>query len=182
MVTKWTNKIDELTTEFKKDFGELPVKELNWKPDASVWSIAENMDHLIVVNKTYFPILEEVRAGKHKLPFLAKFKFVPRFLGKLILKNVQPDRKRKIKTFKMWQPLRSTHSINILQQFAEHQEELKQWISSHSDLLHKNVIIASPANPNLVYQLETAFDIIVAHEERHLVQAREILTRIKSLQ
>jgi hypothetical protein len=32
-----------------------------------------------------------------------------------------------------------------------------------------------------VYTLETAFDIIVAHEQRHLEQAREIAKALKEL-
>lgn len=43
-----------------------------------------------------------------------------------------------------------------------------------ADLIQQGAIISSPANRNIVYTLETAFDIIVAHEQRHLEQAREI--------
>jgi hypothetical protein len=39
----------------------------------------------------------------------------------------------------------------------------------------KGTIISSPANKIIVYKLEIAFDIIVAHEKRHLEQAREVL-------
>jgi hypothetical protein len=43
------------------------------------------------------------------------------------------------------------------------------------DLVDKGTIISSPANKIIVYKLEIAFDIIVAHEKRHLEQAREVL-------
>jgi hypothetical protein len=41
-------------------------------------------------------------------------------------------------------------------------------------------VISSPANKNIVYKLETAFDIIVSHEQRHLEQAKEILQLMKN--
>jgi hypothetical protein len=58
--------------------------------------------------------------------------------------------------------------------FEKHQSELKKLIEDSSDLLDKSTIISSPANRNIVYKLETAFDIIVTHERRHFEQAKEI--------
>jgi len=46
---KWTNQIDTITAEFTKEFGNLSAEQLNWKPNADTWSIAQNMDHLIVI-------------------------------------------------------------------------------------------------------------------------------------
>ena len=36
------------------------------------------------------------------------------------------------------------------------------------------------ANKNIVYKLETAFDIIVTHEERHFEQAKEVWAKSNS--
>jgi hypothetical protein len=47
-------------------------------------------------------------------------------------------------------------------------------IQSSSKLLEYKTVISSPANRNIVYKLETAFDIIVAHEFRHFEQAKEV--------
>jgi hypothetical protein len=48
-------------------------------------------------------------------------------------------------------------------------------IEEAKELVAKGTVIASPANKNIVYKLETAFDIIVSHEQRHLEQAKEVL-------
>jgi len=48
-------------------------------------------------------------------------------------------------------------------------------IAGCSDLLDKGTIISSPANKNIVYKLEMAFDIITTHEQRHFEQAKEVL-------
>ncbi|MEO0468227.1 MAG: hypothetical protein AAF206_01305 [Bacteroidota bacterium] len=42
------------------------------------------------------------------------------------------------------------------------------------DLVAAGKIIHSPANANIVYKLDRAFDIIVVHEERHFEQAKEV--------
>jgi len=41
-------------------------------------------------------------------------------------------------------------------------------------LIEKQPIISSPANRIIVYKLETAFGIMVAHEKRHLGQEKEV--------
>ena len=173
---KWTRKIDEITSAFKKEFGHLSVKRLNWKPNAQTWSIAQNMDHLIVINESYRPILKQVRENKHKLPWIAKLDFIVNFLGKTLLKAVHPDRRRKTKTFSIWEPSATDLGADIIDKFEKHQTELKKLIEASMDLVEKGTIISSPANRNIVYKLETAFDIIVTHEQRHFEQAKESLT------
>ncbi len=177
----WINQIDKTTTEFQQLFNELSWEELNWKPNPSTWSIAQNIDHLIVINKSYFPILTNLKSGNLKLSFLGKIGFMVSFFGKLILKSVEPSRKKKIKTFPIWEPSKSNISGNILTQFSTHQDELKQKILEAKDLIKEGAIIYSPANKNIVYKLETAFDIIVIHEQRHLEQAKEVLSQLKKI-
>ncbi len=177
----WTNQIDKTTAEFHQLFGELSSEELNWKPNPTTWSIAQNIDHLIVINKTYFPILAELKSGKHQLSFLSKFGFVVSYLGKLILNSVEPSQKKKTKTFSIWEPSESNISANILEQFSNHQKELKREILTAKDFIKKGAVISSPANKNIVYKLETAFDVIVTHEKRHLEQAKEVLVQLKKI-
>jgi len=173
---KWTRKIDEITTAFKKEFGHLSVKRLNWKPNTQTWSIAQNMDHLIVINESYYPILKQVRENTYKLPLIAKLDFVVNLIGKAVLKAVHPDRRRKTKTFSIWEPHATELGADIIDKFEQHQSDLKKLIRESMDLVEKGTIISSPANRNIVYKLETAFDIIVTHEQRHFEQAKESLS------
>lgn len=63
--------------------------------------------------------------------------------------------------------------------FQIHQNELIHRIEYAQGLIEKGVVISSPANRNIVYKLETAFDIIVSHEKRHIEQSKELLNLIK---
>lgn len=172
-IIQWQQKLDELTQEFRERFGDLPADELNRKPNAQTWSIAENIQHLISVNESYFPVVEQLSAGKYKLPFLARFSFFVNFMGNTILKSVSPDRRKKIRTFPMWEPAAADIPGDIVADFGRHQAKLKTVISASEELLQKGTIISSPANRNIVYTLAKAFEIMIAHEERHLNQAIE---------
>jgi hypothetical protein len=167
--------IDETTQNFKASFGSLTSVQMNWKPNPETWSIAQNIDHLIVINETYYPVIQAVRQGTYTLPFIGKIGFMVSFIGNMILKSVQPDRKRKIKTFPIWEPSTSEIPEGILGRFENHQSELKKLMEISKDLIERRTVISSPANRNIVYKLETAFDIIIIHERRHLEQAKEVL-------
>lgn len=177
-MNRWSKPIDQITERFINSFSLLTEEQLNWKPDPETWSIAENIDHLIILNETYYPVLEELKKGTYDLPFVARFGFVVSFFGKMILKSVDPERKKKIKTFPIWEPGSSMISKDILNQFEEHQNELKKQIDEVEHLIYRNTVISSPANRNIVYKLETAFDIIVTHERRHYEQANEVYHQI----
>lgn len=172
---QWTSQIDDTTAAFKKYFGGLSNDELNWKPSPESWSIAQNIDHLITINRTYFQVIADIRNGSYQAPFISKFGFVVSLFGNMIYNASKPDRKKKISTFKIWQPSDIPNPFDILSRFEMHHEDLKALIESSMDLVEEGVVISSPANRNIVYKLEKAFDIIIIHEQRHLEQAKEVL-------
>ena len=175
----WITKIDHITTEINQSFAELSIEQLNWKQNEQTWSIAQNIEHLIRVNESYFRIMESIRKGEYKTPFIGKIGFMVNFLGSTLLKYVQPDRRKKVNTFPIWEPTKSELSDDILSRFEKHQSDLKQIIINSRDLLKMNFVISSPANRFIVYKLETAWDIIVTHEHRHLEQSKEVLMKQK---
>lgn len=178
----WLTEIDKLTHLFSGKFSGLNEEELNWKPNPNAWSIAQHIEHLIVINQTYFSVLAELKSGQYKLPFTAKFGFLVRFFGNVVLNAVKPEQRKKTRTFPIWEPPSSKIAGDILDRFKVHQEELKAQIVASEDLLKNGAVISSPANRNIVYRLETAFDIIVTHEYRHLEHASTVLNLLSNQQ
>ncbi len=171
---------DKISQAFQEEFAALNAEQFNWKPAEGIWSIAQNIEHLIVVNETYFPVIAALKAGTYRTPFWGRFGFMVSFFGKTVLNAVQPDRRKKMSTFPIWEPAQSAIGADILERFSKHQQDLKKCMENSADLLHQGAVLSSPANRNIVYKLETAFDIIVAHEQRHLEQAREIKRMLPS--
>ena len=173
-MNNWTTQIDKITDSFVTTFGNLNSEQLNWKPDPQSWSIAQNIDHLIETNQSYFPVLASLKDGTYKTPLTGKFGFLVNFFGKMILNAVKPDRKKKVKTFPVWQPATGNIDGDILLRFKNHQAELKEQIAGSKELLENRAVISSPANRNIVYRIDKAFDILVLHELRHFEQAKEV--------
>jgi hypothetical protein len=178
-IQTWEKELKEITAQFKNAFGQLPEETLNRKPAPKSWSIAENMEHLIKANESYYPVIKAIRNGTQALPFVAKFSFLTNLLGKFLLKAVAPDRGKKVKTFPIWEPQNSTIKGDIVERFEKHQQQLIAFIKNAEDLLQKETVISSPANKLIVYKLDKAFDILVSHEKRHYNQALEVLNSLK---
>lgn len=174
MNDRWSAEIDQLAQAFQHDFGKLSFDELNWKPNAHTWSVAQILHHIIVVNESYYPIINQLRNQTYYTPRYGQIGFINRLFGKMVLNAVKPDQKRKIKTFPIWEPERSQVRGDIVHQFVAHQQELKTVVLGCGDLIKAGTVISSPANRMIVYKLETAFDIMIAHEKRHLLQAQAV--------
>lgn len=172
-----TQRLDRITTEFLQSFGELSPEQLNWTPSTKLWSIAQNIEHLILVNESYYPVIWTAFRNDYPLPFYARFDFVVRYMGNSILTSVQPHSKRKVKTYKPWQPTDMVEA-EILERFNEQQDAFKQLLKTSKILCEKGCLIPSPVNAKIVYPLDIAFEILVAHEERHLNQAKEVLLEL----
>lgn len=167
--------LDVITKEVQDTFGNLSHEALNRKSNPDTWSIAQNLDHLIVINETYIPIFDALKNGTFKTPFLGKFRFITSFFGNLIYKMSTPEHIKPIKTMSIWEP--STSDIhNVIQSFVQHQAIMKHNISGLEDCIKRGSVIASPANPMIVYTLEQALNIIVVHEKRHILQAKKVLS------
>ena len=174
----WLEGINQNTNLVKELFLNLNEDQLNAKPNQNTWSIAQNLEHLIVINESYYPILQDLHHQTYKAPLHAKLPFLVSFLGEFIFKSVAPDRRKKIKTFPIWEPSQSKVAPGIIERFIQHQEELKKTIEAAAPLISNQVVIHSPASKIIVYKLATAFDIIVTHESRHINQAKELLVNL----
>ncbi len=168
--------ISEITREFKQAFGNLPAEELNRKPDAKSWSIGQIIEHLILINESYFQSVKETQAADYKPPFTARFGFLSNLAGFALLKAVEPSNQKKTKTFGLWAPQESAVEADILNRFEKNQEELKQFLH-----LDENLIVSSPANRNITLKLGQLIHILIVHEQRHLQQAKQVLSHIHSL-
>jgi hypothetical protein len=175
----WNDRIHWITDTFGERFGKMTVEELNWKPSESGWSIAQVIKHIIVTNRSYFSIFEQVKNNTFKTPWIGKIPWIPDLTGRMILSYVQPDRKKRSKTARLWEPSRSQIKGDLLDRFKDHQLELLRWIRILSEYTDRDLIIHSPASKMIVYPLPMAIEIIITHEERHLNQAREVLEMMK---
>lgn len=165
--------LDSNTKLFLDEFHSLSEEELNWKPNDKTWSVAQNIQHLMEVNTSYFPIIEQIE--NLELPFSAKIPFVPKIFGNMILKASSPEKSKKIKTFKLWEPGQSKVGKDILYKYSKNKHQLVLQLKNSEKYIENYTLIHSPANKQIIYSLENAFNIIISHEKRHFNQAKRLI-------
>lgn len=180
LVSSWQNRLQASTDAFKKEFSALSTQNLNWKPNPETWSIGQIVDHLITTNQQYHPIFEQLLQGTYPTRFYERIPLLPMLFGKLILSSVQPDNKRKTPTVPVFEPATSEIPADILATFESEQAILSEYIDKLASKPLDQMIITSPASRVAVYSTNTAIDIIVSHEERHLLQAQRLLNILPS--
>ncbi|HEX7959473.1 MAG TPA: DinB family protein [Terriglobales bacterium] len=170
--------IDEagvIAEDAQKTFGHLNAKQLNWKPSPAQWSVAQCLDHLIVINSTYFPVIEKIARDGYKPSVQQHLPLLPRFFGPLVLKAVSPEGKRNYKASSHVLPSSSTIDGDIVARFRAHQQELIRHMKMTENLDLSNTIITSPVASFATYSMLYAYRIVVAHERRHLLQAQRVM-------
>lgn len=179
---QWLDTIREHSRIFTESFGGLSVNELNWKNNEGSWSVAQVIEHLIRINESYYPILDQLSAGTYRTPWVAGIGFYARFMGNFLEKSLEPERKRKIRTFPLWEPSTSNIDGDIVGRFVSHHDALIKKLQANRQLFGKGKVISSPANKYVVYPLDKVVDILIVHEKRHYNQALEVKSFQKGTQ
>ena len=171
------NELGKVSNEARSNFGSLSTERLNWKPSAEQWSVAQCLEHLIVTNKDYFPVIEKIARGDYKPTLQERLPLLPTLFGSLILKAVQPQSQRKFKAGKAFQPSSSEISGDIVSRFEQHNKVVAAHLMSTERFDLRKIIITSPIGPFATYSLLDGYRIVVAHEQRHLEQAKRVTAR-----
>jgi hypothetical protein len=164
---------NNIAAETKSTFGRLTPTQLNWKPSAERWSVAQCFEHLLTTNKGYFPVIERVLAG-HKPTIWQRMPVLPGLAGRLLIKSLDPKSTRKIKAPQKFQPAQSDIDASVIDDFVDQQARIveKMRATEHLDL--EKIVITSPVAAAITYSLLNAYRIIVVHEARHFQQAQRV--------
>lgn len=114
---------NNVASEARSTFGHLTPSQLNWKPSAERWSVAQCFDHLLTSNKGYLPIIDNVLAG-YKRTFWQSMPVLPGLMGKLLIKYLDPASTRKMKAPKRFQPAQSDISGSVINDFINQQAQV----------------------------------------------------------
>src|SRR2546422_11247589 len=77
--------------ETKRVFGRLSGEQLNWKPGEGEWSIGQCFDHVVISNRPYVQIFEEILAGRRRQRVWERMPLLPRRFGRVLINTLRPD-------------------------------------------------------------------------------------------
>jgi hypothetical protein len=157
----------------KAAFGRLSVSQLNWKPSPERWSVAQCFDHLLTTNKSYFPFIDDAASGRNRTIW-QRLPLLPRLMGSLLIKFVDPRSVRKVKAPQKFQPAQSDISGSVIDDFVAQQGEIVEKMKATGHLDLERLIITSPVGAVITYSLMDTYRVLVLHEHRHFQQAKRV--------
>jgi len=174
-LTNLIQSLESSTKQVQESFGKLSESQLNWKPAPERWGVGECLEHLIKGNKLYFPEFEKIAKGERKNSIWQSISPLSGFWGNFIANAVSPDNAKKIKTFPVFMPAKSSIPAGITSDFVKMNEEITGYIQKFEGVDLKKIKISSPASGFITYSLENALKILTHHEQRHINQAKRVL-------
>lgn len=163
-----------IAEEARREFGRLSAAQVNWKPGPEQWSVGQCLEHLMKANRGFFPVLERIARGERRRSAWEKWSPLSGFFGRLIERSLSQEGGRTFKAPRKLLPAASDIAPDVVGQFAAHQEELAGLMRAAAGADPQREVVTSPISGFITYSLRDAFRIVVAHERRHLRQARRV--------
>jgi hypothetical protein len=149
--------------------------QLNWRPSAEQWSIAQCLEHLAITSNkfdAYFSAALE--RARRMWPVTNGPNYKPSMVGGWLAKQVNPEGGRNLTAPKVFRPSERSSIHGSLEKFINQQARFLEFVRESNGIDYNKTRIRSPVTPLMRYSLADAFVITVLHGQRHLAQARRV--------
>ncbi len=166
---------EQLRTDTRQTFGKLSAPQLNWQPSSEQWSVGQCFDHLVKAKEPFFQIIEQARNGTHPNSIWQRLPWWPGFIGEQMIKAMQPNSGRRVKSPKSFQPASSAIDPQVIQSFLAQQQRWIEAIKTTEAIDSANIIVTSTAAAVITYSLLDAMRLMTVHDRRHFQQAERVM-------
>jgi hypothetical protein len=170
---------EQLESDFKamiqqiqSEFEGLSIEQLNHKTAATSWSILECLEHLNRYAAYYNVALQKGidKEKGSKKPETYKLTW----FGKMSIDLISPSNTKKQKTIKRMNPTNSALSVQTIQEFLKHQQELIGLTAAAQQINFNKKRVAVEFFKLLRLNIFETLIFMVEHEKRHLQQAMRV--------
>lgn len=155
--------------------GGLTNDQFNWHPPAGGWSVAQCIEHLNVTARLYLPNLDEGIADAIRRGLYGDGPFRYGWLARTIVQSQEPTTRRKFKAAKAFLPPPARPRPESMAAFGAYQVQFVDRLRQANGLDLSRARVRSPVIGWLRLPLGSGFALVVAHERRHLQQARNVV-------
>jgi hypothetical protein len=155
-----------------------PIK-LTYKSEKDQWSVVQVLEHLNTYNRHYLPLIE--KSMVHITKDVNAW-FIPGFWGNYCVNAAMPrnvfEVKNKMKTGKMFMPDKSANVDAMFKEFFQHQNKLLQLLEVAKRRNLNSIYVPAAFSKLIRFKLGDAFRFLIAHEQRHMIQARNAIKAV----
>jgi hypothetical protein len=146
---------------------------LNWRPDERSWSTAQCLDHLNVSNRVYLEAMRPAIENARRQGKTRRGTVRPGWFERWFVAGLEPPPKRKLPAPKKIVPGFRGEKEALLAEFRRLHAEASALLREGAGL-DLGVRFPNPLVPLLRFTVWTGFQVIPAHERRHLWQAEQL--------
>lgn len=167
---------EQLSADADALVAPLSDEQFQWQPRPDAWSVAQCIEHLNVTARLYLPRLDEGIAEAIRRGAYGPGPFAYNWIGRLMVWVVEPTTRVKAKAPKPFQPAHGRPRQEVMAAFRAYQVQYIDRLRQANGLDLARARVSSPVAAWLRIPLGSGFAAMIAHEHRHLAQARRVLT------
>ncbi len=157
----------------------LPLSEhqRTWKPSPKKWGVAECLEHLNIYGRYYLPQIQSaIQKNSHTSP---NENYAGGWLGNYFVNSMLPKEQtvvNKMNTPKDYNPVNlPMEHTNYLQDFLEQQQQILNLLEKAQQVNLKKIKIPISLSKWIKIRLGDTFRFVIAHNQRHLLQAQNVI-------
>ena len=168
--------IDKIKADGRALVAGLSEEQASRRPAPDKWCVAECLSHLNVAVTTTLPRVDRAISEGRARGRTAAGPFRYGWFSRWMIASMEPPPKRRMKTFNIFVPAPPDAQplAALLPEFLKVRDQLAERVRQADGLdLGRNRVV-SPVTPLLRLPLGAEFAFLLAHDRRHLWQARQV--------
>jgi hypothetical protein len=160
--------------ETEATFGGFDARQLNWRPDAVQWSVAQCFEHLLTANRLMLHAAEDAMDKAVPRTLWQRLPILPGVLGPMLVRSQAPTTTRKFVAPSKARPATSDIAADVIRRFIEQLRDAVARVQSLDQREAARAIMSSPFISVVTYSVLDGWRLMLAHGQRHFEQARRV--------
>lgn len=154
----------------------MPAEVLLKQPAADKWSAAQCIEHLNSYGRYYLPAIENAIEASKKKGQQPSASFTAGWLGNYFTNLMKPsDKMKKMAAPKDHTPIANPNVAKVVAEFIDQQEKMLKLLDEAKLINLNNTTVAISIAKFIKLKLGDVFLFLLAHNERHILQAERAL-------
>lgn len=186
LINSWENHVSGMRETMADEFAHLSDQALTWKPSAKKWSIAQCILHLEMSHKIYYRNLQNAFETSPVIDEDEELSTT--WLGRQLADSLAPDengeRRMRVPTWKALNPSSEMKPVKnpklVLDLYSRQLEDFDELLKHNQLVRWSGIRIPTLITPLLKLSVADVIAVMIAHNERHVMQGLDVLEQIKA--
>jgi hypothetical protein len=174
-VEQFRQQFDDLSQSADRLVEALSDPQFEWQPAPGRWSIAQCIEHLNTTARLYLPQLDEAIANAIRRGTYGEGPYSYNIFGRFLTALMEPPPRIRVASPPAFHPPPTRPRGEVMAAFRAYQVQFVDRLRQANGLDLARATVRSPMYSWLRFSLGSGFALMLAHERRHLWQARQIV-------